>query len=225
MENLVVDRRPQAEELERSVLFSDVVASTEFIDRRDEIAWLTLVDRHARAVCAVARHHGGEVVSFLGDGFMLMFAEASDALQCALRLQTASRTQDLVHIRIGLAHGLVFRYRDDWYVGRTIQVASRLADLCQDDLYAELDDDEHDPLDLVQHPANVAPYGEEPPVSPVHGYRLWSQVGWFSHVGWMSDVGQIEGPPPDLRRRRLTASSRKDSRRRRPPRRALRRSV
>jgi class 3 adenylate cyclase len=130
---LVVDRQPTSQALIRSVLFSDVVASTEMIDRRGDDAWLALVDRHARAVCAITRHHCGDVVSFLGDGFMLMFENPTDALQCAMRLRTASRVQDLVHIRIGLDHGQIFRYRDDWYVGRTIHVAARLADLCGDD--------------------------------------------------------------------------------------------
>ncbi len=137
MQSLVVERepdtcRPITQPLVRSVLFSDVVASTELIDRRGEDVWLNLVDRHARAVCALAQSHGGDVVSFLGDGFMLMFDDAADALTCAVRLQTASQIQGLMRIRIGLDHGDVFRYRKDWYVGRTIHVAARLADLCDD---------------------------------------------------------------------------------------------
>lgn len=130
MQQLAAEPRPARRSFVRSVLFSDVVASTALIDRCGDDAWLTIVDRHARAVCAVARHHRGDVVSFLGDGFMLMFAEPADAVQCALRLQTASRIQDLVHIRIGLDHGEVFHFRDDWYVGRTIHLAARLADVC-----------------------------------------------------------------------------------------------
>jgi class 3 adenylate cyclase len=133
MQQLEKAPRNQPERILRTVLFSDVVASTDFIDRWGDSAWLELIDRHARAVCAVARHHSGQVVSFLGDGFMLMFCDPALAVECAIRLQHASQVQDLVRIRIGLDHGEVFQYRDGWYVGRTIHVASRLADICGDD--------------------------------------------------------------------------------------------
>ena len=137
MQTLTAQREPVAcrpieQPLVRSVLFSDVVSSTELIDRQGEDVWLNLVDRHARAVCALAQSHGGDVVSFLGDGFMLMFDDAAAALTCAVRLQTASQVQGLMRIRVGLDHGDVFRYRKDWYVGKTIHVAARLADLCDD---------------------------------------------------------------------------------------------
>lgn len=137
MHSLVAEREPNAgrsqpQHLVRSVLFSDVVASTELIDHQGEDVWLNLVDRHARMVCALAHGNGGDVVTFLGDGFMLMFDDPSDALTCAIRMQTASLVQGLMRIRIGLDHGDVFRYRQDWFVGRTIHVAARLSDLCDE---------------------------------------------------------------------------------------------
>lgn len=118
-----------ADAVTRCVLFSDVVDSTHTIDERGDEVWLQLLERHARLVWAIAEHHGGQVVNFLGDGFMVMFEDAGEAVACALRMQYASDVQGLVGTRIGLDHGTVHPYREGWWVGRAIHVASRLTEI------------------------------------------------------------------------------------------------
>lgn len=117
--------------LTRTVLFSDVVRSTELIDEHGDLAWFEMVARHTRAVSAAATAHGGTVSNFMGDGFMLVFHRPSDAVACAVRLQRESATQGLLGLRIGIDHGDVYAFCDDWWVGLTIHVASRLTDLSQ----------------------------------------------------------------------------------------------
>lgn len=118
--------------LQRTVLFSDVVRSTELIDRHGDLAWLDMVDRHTRAVSAAATAHGGTIGNFMGDGFMLMFERPSDAVACALRLQRDSASNRLLGLRIGIDHGDVYTFRGEWSVGLTIHIASRLTDLSRD---------------------------------------------------------------------------------------------
>lgn len=116
----------------RTVLFSDVVRSTELIDQHGDVAWFDIVERHTRSVDAAARAHNGMVASFMGDGFMVLFERPADAFECAVRLQGEAGTHGLPGLRIGIDHGDVYRFRSDWWVGLTIHVASRLTDLSQD---------------------------------------------------------------------------------------------
>jgi class 3 adenylate cyclase len=64
---------------------------------------------------------------------MLAFAGASKALRCAIRIQQAfddycdSHPEEPVHVRMGLHTGEALREADD-FLGRTVIVASRIAD-------------------------------------------------------------------------------------------------
>lgn len=122
---------PPTEPVVKTVLFSDVVASTQLACTHGDAAWLRLVDRHTRAVCAIVRAHGGELAGFLGDGFMVLFDDPGEAVVCALKIAEAAEVQDLFGIRVGLDHGPVIPYREHWFVGVTIHVAARLSDRCR----------------------------------------------------------------------------------------------
>ena len=123
---LLVDAPPST----RSVLFTDVVASTQLIDTHGERVWLDHVEQHAERVATVARRHAGDVSSFLGDGFMVVFDDPVDAISAGIELQLESAQEGLLGIRVGIDHGDVYPFRDGWWVGRTIHLASRLTDLC-----------------------------------------------------------------------------------------------
>lgn len=115
----------------RTVLFSDVVSSTELIDRHGDIAWFDMVARHTQIVSTAAAAHGGSISNFMGDGFMLLFDCPDDAVACAVRLQREAAAQELLGLRIGIDHGDIYPFHEDWWVGLTIHVASRLTDLSQ----------------------------------------------------------------------------------------------
>ena len=117
-----------AAEIDLTILFSDVVASTELIGRRGDHEWRSILDTHCRILETVAAGHGGTVVKCSGDGFMLTFEDPCSGVQCALRLQTAFRVQNQLAIRIGVHHGPVIPYRGD-YVGLTVHLAARYTDL------------------------------------------------------------------------------------------------
>lgn len=120
---------PSEQGVTKTILFIDVVASTDFARTHGDERWRTVVYRHERAVEAVARRYGGTVASFLGDGFLLLFDDACDGVMCAIRLQLANDVQGAFEVRMGLDVGEVLPFGDGRYVGYAIHVASRITDL------------------------------------------------------------------------------------------------
>ena len=72
-----------------SVLFTDVVGSTELRGRLGEEAADELRRTHDAVVTAAIVESNGRVVKSLGDGLMAVFDSAADAVQSADRVPTA----------------------------------------------------------------------------------------------------------------------------------------
>jgi class 3 adenylate cyclase len=73
--------------------------------------------------------HGGVEVELQGDGFLLAFARAHDALSCAIAIQrafAADRLAPPIRVRIGLHTGEAIRDADRFF-GRTVILAARIA--------------------------------------------------------------------------------------------------
>jgi class 3 adenylate cyclase/tetratricopeptide (TPR) repeat protein len=76
-----------------TVLFTDLVGSTELAGRLGHDAYEQLRCEHFIALrAAVAKHNGSEVKT-TGDGLMLCFSSAADAVACAATLQQATEQQ------------------------------------------------------------------------------------------------------------------------------------
>lgn len=131
-----MDNRPEDESnephLERTFVFTDIVDSTEALERLGIREWSSVLDRHRKSIAALAASHRGQVTSFLGDGFMVVFDDAADAALCAIRLQYAFLAQGELRVRIGAESGEVVVLGDDHFVGLCIHTASRLCNLCGD---------------------------------------------------------------------------------------------
>jgi class 3 adenylate cyclase len=112
-----------------TVLFTDIEASTELTERLGDRRWVDLLRAHNAIVRdQLARHSGFEVKS-QGDGFMLAFPSARDALQCAIGIQGALAEDpngEKLRVRIGLHTGEPIRDADDFY-GRAVNLAARIA--------------------------------------------------------------------------------------------------
>jgi class 3 adenylate cyclase len=99
-----VGREPDADRVVATVLFSDIVGSTERAAAVGDAAWRSLVDRHHAAVRrALARHRGREIDT-AGDGFFAAFDGPARAIRCALAMREALAELDL-DVRIGLHAG------------------------------------------------------------------------------------------------------------------------
>lgn len=111
-----------------AVLFTDVVGSTELLDRLGDEAANQLRRRHFALLRSTIGDHEGREVKSLGDGLMVVFGSARAAVACALAMQRAvAACQDPLVLRIGIAAGEVLREDDD-YFGRPVIVARRLCD-------------------------------------------------------------------------------------------------
>ncbi|HET9672744.1 MAG TPA: adenylate/guanylate cyclase domain-containing protein, partial [Actinomycetota bacterium] len=76
----------------------------------------------------VALRHGGRPVRWLGDGGMFLFPKATAAVRAALEMSEGAPAAGLPTTHIGIQSGPVVFQDGDVY-GRTVNVASRIADL------------------------------------------------------------------------------------------------
>ena len=116
-----------------TLLFTDLVGSTELKSRLGDERAEELRRTHFRLLRnQIAAHRGNEVKS-LGDGLMVAFGSASDAVACAVAMQQSIDRQNVrepegeLGVRIGLHCGEVTRDEDD-YFGTPVDVAKRLCD-------------------------------------------------------------------------------------------------
>ncbi len=114
------------------ILFSDIEESTALNERIGDRAWVRLIGSHDKLVHKLVGRHGGHVVKSQGDGFMIAFSRAEDAVRCAIDLQHAlaqdgkRRRHNEIRVRIGIHMGRSVRRGDDLF-GRNVAMAARVA--------------------------------------------------------------------------------------------------
>lgn len=91
---------------------------------------MSLLREHNAIVREQVGLHSGFEVKSQGDGFMLAFASAREALRCAIGIQRALAERDSdgpeLRVRIGLHTGEPVREADDFY-GKAVILAARIA--------------------------------------------------------------------------------------------------
>jgi class 3 adenylate cyclase len=115
----------------RSVMFTDIVGSTEMAQRLgDEIAF-ELVNTHDAIVRAAVIEQCGRVIKHTGDGIMAVFVSPVQAVKAACLIQTAVEAmvpqadRPDFKVRIGAAAGEPIE-RDNDFFGSTVNLAARL---------------------------------------------------------------------------------------------------
>jgi class 3 adenylate cyclase/streptogramin lyase len=89
-----------------TVLFTDIVGSTEAASEMGDRRWRELLTRHHRIVRALLKRHGGREVDTAGDGFLATFSQPASAVRCAREI--TEEVQALgVDIRAGVHVGEV----------------------------------------------------------------------------------------------------------------------
>jgi adenylate cyclase len=110
-----------------AIAFLDLTGYTALTEERGDEAGADLADRLATLVNQAAQPHGGHPVKWLGDGVMFYFPEPEAAVLAGLDLVEETPATVDVRARVGVnAGGVIFRDGD--YFGRTVNVASRIAD-------------------------------------------------------------------------------------------------
>lgn len=126
---LVTGERPPPVPGERvlaTVMFSDIVGSTEQLARVGDRRWRLLLDRHDRLVRKQLAHFGGREIKTTGDGFLAAFDGPAKAMRCGTAITAEARALGL-QARVGLHTGEC-EVRGSDLTGITVHVASRIAD-------------------------------------------------------------------------------------------------
>jgi adenylate cyclase len=109
------------------VCFLDITGYTRLTEERGDAAAADLAASLAHLVERVSRQRGGKAVKWLGDGVMFYFERPGEAPLAALEMVEGLAAQDLPPAHVGLHAGPVVFQEGD-YFGRTVNMASRIAD-------------------------------------------------------------------------------------------------
>jgi class 3 adenylate cyclase len=113
----------------RTILFTDIVGSTEVAVARGDQRWRELLDRHDAAVRRQLARTRGREVNTTGDGFVASFDGPGRAIDCAVAIGEATRALGL-QIRAGLHSGECDARGDD-LSGVAVNIAARVAAAAQ----------------------------------------------------------------------------------------------
>ncbi|HKW81054.1 MAG TPA: nickel-binding protein [Casimicrobiaceae bacterium] len=111
----------------RTVMFTDVVGSTELMQRLGDDAALNFLRAHDSIVRDALGALGGREIKHTGDGFMVCFVSTVAAVRCATRIQRSlTLNAELpIKVRIGAAAGEPVESHADLF-GSTVHLAARL---------------------------------------------------------------------------------------------------
>jgi DNA-binding NarL/FixJ family response regulator len=108
-----------------TVMFSDIVSSTERAAEIGDRRWRDLLDRHDALIRRELARHGGREVKTTGDGFLALFDGPARAIRCAVAVRDELRGED-VEVRVGLHSGEV-ELRGDDIGGIAVHIGARVA--------------------------------------------------------------------------------------------------
>jgi DNA-binding NarL/FixJ family response regulator len=115
-----------AERILATVMFSDIVSSTERAAEIGDRRWRDVLDRHDELVRAELGAHGGREIKTTGDGFLALFDAPARAIRCAVAIRDRLRAVGL-EVRIGLHAGEV-ELRGSDVGGMAVNIGARVAE-------------------------------------------------------------------------------------------------
>ncbi|MFN2525500.1 MAG: AAA family ATPase [Actinomycetota bacterium] len=115
-----------------TLLFTDLSGSTRLFEELGDERADELRRAHFRVLRESVAARGGQEVKNLGDGLMVVFPSAIEAVGCAIEMQQAmgahaTNGDRAVQVRVGLHVGEPIRDEDD-YFGRSVIIARRLCE-------------------------------------------------------------------------------------------------
>ena len=127
--NVVVDTfelqaAPQARRLLATVLFTDIVGSTQRAQAAGDQRWWELLDAHDEAARRQVEQEGGRWIKSTGDGVLAVFDGPGRAIRCAVALRKELAGIG-VEIRAGIHTGEL-DLRDDDVGGIAVHIAARI---------------------------------------------------------------------------------------------------
>lgn len=123
-----VRRPPASDRVLATVLFTDIVGSTEHATTLGDSRWRALLERHDALVREEVERHRGRLVKSLGDGMLAIFDGPSRAISSAIALRNGVRQLGL-DVRAGLHSGELELRGDDDIGGVAVHIAARISSL------------------------------------------------------------------------------------------------
>ena len=125
----VTGERPEVEvdRILTTLLFTDIVSSTERAASMGDQAWRALLDAHDRTVRDHLRRFRGKEINTTGDGFLASFDGPARAIRCALALSESTRPLG-IDLHLGLHTGEC-EVRGDDLGGLAVHIAARISAL------------------------------------------------------------------------------------------------
>jgi class 3 adenylate cyclase len=141
-----------------TIMFTDIEGFTPLLRSLDQEEAHELVHVHSWTVRECVQRKGGFEVKALGDGFMLVFTTARQALRCAVDIQRALTEYNREHpqrpllVRMGINSGDTFRHGED-YFGLAVTMAARVVAKARGGqiLVTDISRDLAGPLDGVEY--------------------------------------------------------------------------
>ncbi len=122
-------RRPAvSDRILATVLFTDIVGSTQRAAAMGDSAWRSLLERHDTLVREEVERQRGRFVKSLGDGALALFDGPSRAISSATAIRDRVRDIDL-EIRAGLHTGECELFPDDDVGGLAVHIGARISSL------------------------------------------------------------------------------------------------
>jgi class 3 adenylate cyclase len=110
-----------------TVLFTDMVSSTEQLAARGDDAWRRALDQHDTTMNRIVNEFRGTVIRTTGDGILATFDGPARGVRCAAEVLAAANQQGIT-LRAGLHAGEIELRQSD-IAGIAVHTASRIADL------------------------------------------------------------------------------------------------
>jgi len=108
-----------------TVLFTDIVESTQLAANLGDVGWRDLLEEHHKAVRRELEIYRGKEIKTTGDGFHATFDGPARGVQCSFSIREATRQLGL-SLRLGLHTGEC-EIRDDSLEGLAIHIAARVS--------------------------------------------------------------------------------------------------
>ncbi len=137
LQELLQAREQADQELEKlrtpmTILFSDIKGSTAYAEKKGDVEYMAMINRHHAILFPVIEREGGRIVKTIGDAILACFQEPVAAVKAAAGMQRGlvedrkGRDEtNQIHIRIGMHKGLGL-IKDGDVFGDVVNAASRI---------------------------------------------------------------------------------------------------
>lgn len=122
----------------RIIMFTDLEGSTAMMTDLGEKKSMHLLRIHNAIIRNAIKNHNGREIKHTGDGFMVSFTSADEAMQCGRSIQAEFAAHRMrvpdqeMHVRIGMSAGEPVEESNDLF-GSAVQMAARVCDAAQPD--------------------------------------------------------------------------------------------